>query len=82
MYNVLGEGELVAFNGSLHFTLEYSVKVDLNNGTTLLNPSEYGDIAFLIALDYYRKGDLKKASEYFNIGARMYDGIGINDISV
>lgn len=32
-----------------------------------------------MSLDSYRKGNLKKASDYFNIGALMYDGVGIND---
>jgi len=80
-YNVLCKEDLVAFNSGLNFTLEDGVKVDLNNGTSPLNPSEYGDVAFLMALYYYRRGDLKKATDYFNIGAGMYDGIGINDIA-
>ncbi len=79
LYNVLGGGGFVAYNNSVIFTLEDGIKIDLNNGTSQLNPSEYGDIAFLTSLYYYKKGDLKRASDNFNAGALMCDGVGIND---
>jgi hypothetical protein len=79
LYNVLGDGGFIAYNNTLTFTLEDSVKIDLNNGTTPLNPSEYGDVAFLQSLYYYRIGDIERALDYFNVGALMYDGVGIND---
>ncbi len=78
-FNVLG-GSTPYFNISLTFYLTDNVRVDLNNGTGVLDPRSYGDVAFLMALHYYRIGDYKKANDYFDIGARMFDGFGINDL--
>ncbi|MCM8803231.1 MAG: hypothetical protein NC827_08000 [Candidatus Omnitrophica bacterium] len=78
-FNILG-GSIPYFNASLTFNLTDYVRVDLNNGTDVLDPRSYGDVAFLMALYYYRLGEYKRANDYFEVGARMFDGVGINDL--
>lgn len=78
-FNILG-GSTPTFNLSLAFDLTDNVKVDLNNGTIELPASDYGDIAFLKALYYWKIGEYKSANDYFEVGARMFDGVGINDL--
>ncbi len=56
-----------------------TINLTLNNGTTPLDPNNYGDIAFLEALYYHRIGNNSEAASLFQIGTSMYNGIGIND---
>ncbi|MBS7637474.1 hypothetical protein KEJ49_01085 [Candidatus Bathyarchaeota archaeon] len=81
-YNTL-LGSNPYFNNTLSYVItrnSYVIKVHLNNGTSILSPYEYADIAFLWALHAYRRGDLQKAIELFSVGAGMYDGVGLNDL--
>ncbi|MEM1985511.1 MAG: hypothetical protein QXK55_06860 [Nitrososphaeria archaeon] len=78
-FNILG-GSTPTFGNALTFNLTENLKIDLNNGTTELPASDYGDIAFLKALYYWKIGEYKKANDYFVAGARMFDGVGINDL--
>ncbi|MGB9659294.1 MAG: hypothetical protein ACPLY9_02030 [Nitrososphaerales archaeon] len=81
-YNIL-LGYTPSFNDSLTYgivTNGYTVKIHLNNGTAILSPYQYADIAFLYALYTYRLGDVQGAINLFDIGANMYDGKGFNDL--
>jgi hypothetical protein len=81
-YNIL-VGYTPYFNDTLSYDIAtngYTVKTHLNNGTTILSPYQYADIAFLYALYTYRLGNMQGAINLFNIGASMYDGKGFNDL--
>ena len=58
-----------------------TIAITLNNGTPKLNPNNYADIAFLEALYYDKIGQKSEAVSLFEIGADMFDGIGIKDIA-
>ena len=80
-YNILISNKPY-FNNVLSYdvtTNGYTIKIDLNNGTAVLSPYEYADIAFLQALHAYQQNDMLKAINLFNVGANMYDGKGFND---
>jgi hypothetical protein len=82
-YNIL-VGNKPYFNNTISYdivTNGYTIKITLNNGTAILNPSQYADIAFLYALYTYRLGNMQEAINFFNIGASMYDGKGFNDLA-
>ncbi|MHB1907609.1 MAG: hypothetical protein ACYCQJ_01910 [Nitrososphaerales archaeon] len=64
--------ELITGEGSF-------INITLNNITGTLDPHSYGDIAFLEAIYYNNIGNKSGALSLFNIGANMYNGIGIND---
>jgi len=78
-FNILG-GSTPYFNASVAYNLTEHVKVDLNNGTGVLDPKDYADVAFLMAIHYYKIGDYKKADGLFEVGAGMFDGIGFKDL--
>lgn len=46
---------------------------------TELECSDYGDIAFLKSIYYYRAGKLSESRTCYDMGASMFDGIGIKD---
>jgi hypothetical protein len=56
-----------------------TIAITLNNGTSKLNPENYADIAFLQALYYDKIGQKSEALSLFEIGAAMFNGIGIKD---
>ncbi|MGA2876077.1 MAG: hypothetical protein ABSE82_11140, partial [Nitrososphaerales archaeon] len=58
-----------------------TIGITLNNGTTALSPNNYADIAFLEALYYNGLGQRGAAVSLFDIGASMYDGIGLKDVA-
>ncbi len=63
-----------------YFTAEgKNISITLNNHPGTLNPDNFGDIAFLEAISYHDIGNSTKAVQLFQIGASMYDGIGIKD---
>ena len=71
------------FNDSHNYeltTVEGSIiNITLNNMTGTLDPHIYGDIAFLESVYYNDIGNKSEALSMFQIGASMYNGIGIND---
>jgi len=80
-YNIL-TGNKSYFNNVLSYSIitnGYTIKIDLNNGTAVLSPYEYADIALLKALQSYQQDNMLKVINLFNIGAKMYDGKGFND---
>jgi len=56
------------------------IAVTLNNGTGILNASDYADIAFLAAICHQHQGNLGMAVSAFNQGAKFFDGIGFADM--
>jgi hypothetical protein len=71
------------FNNSANYRVASvdgsSINITLNNLPGKLNPHNYADIAFLEALYYKQAGNKREAIYLFKIGAKMYNGIGLND---
>jgi hypothetical protein len=82
-YEVL-TAPIPAFNGSKNFVV-YSrgtetVSTTVNNmSSKWLNLHDYADIAFLEAIYYYSVGNDSGARSAYQVGAAMYDGIGLKD---
>ena len=84
-YMVLGS----AWNGSCDFdaagpytvarSLNITINATLNNMTGTLPDSDYADIAFLTAICLQHQGNHGMAVSAFNLGAKMFDGVGFKD---
>lgn len=56
-----------------------TIGVTLNNGTGILEPSQYADAAFLAAVSYMRNGNVGAARASWAEGNASWDGIGFAD---
>jgi hypothetical protein len=52
---------------------------DYTSGETDLSCNEYGDIAFLSSIHFFREGRTTEAKTCYDLGAAQFDDIGIND---
>lgn len=72
-----------AFNASDKYIIESHgstvINATFNNGTAVLNSSEYADIAFLKALYFNRTDNATQALIEYQTGINMFNGIGFND---
>lgn len=50
-----------------------------SDGSTELECSDYGDIAFYKSIHYFKAGKIDQAKSCYEKGASMFDGIGIKD---
>jgi hypothetical protein len=55
------------------------VETTLNNGTSTLSPASYADLAFLEALYFHQVGYNRDAVSEFDLGVKLYDGVGFKD---
>jgi len=83
-YEAMQVSSSCVFHAANNYTVSSSggvqIKVIVNNGTGILNHTQYADIAFLDALCQNSHGNTSAALAAYNIGAKMFDGTGLRDL--
>jgi hypothetical protein len=55
------------------------INVTTNDGSGILSPDDYADIAFIEAVLYHNIALQEKANANYQVGGGMYNGVGMND---
>jgi hypothetical protein len=72
-----------SFNSADNYTIPYTgnatIMTTLNNGTGILSPSQYADIAFLEGICYTNQNNYVGWSQGYKQGSSFFNGVGFND---
>lgn len=71
--------QVAYFNSVTDKSVAGNVWISDSDGSVELQCSDYGDIAFYKSIYYYKAGMTDKARSCYEMGASMFDGIGIRD---
>lgn len=69
-----------AVNGSVFVSGSAKVETVTNNGTGILNETQYADIAFLDSICQYHNDNPQASMTAYQEGAEMFDGTGLADL--
>ena len=80
---LIGERVPLPFRMCVQLTLietpAYVIKIDVANGSVLLDWRSYGDLLLYASLSAHYDDNPLKAKEYFDGAVAMWDGIGVRD---
>ena len=80
---LIGEQVPLPFHMCVQLTLvetpAYVIKMDVANGSEMLDWRSYGDLLLYASLSAHDDGDDETAKAYFNEAVAMWDGMGIRD---
>ncbi len=58
---------------------DYTIKAEVNNGSTMSDWQNYSDLVAYKGLSYYNQGDTQDATNEYNLMLKMWNGHGFND---
>jgi len=80
---LFGQTVDLPFQSSINYTIEegadYTIKLDIYNGSTMKDWKNYSNLLCLAALSQYWRGDITSAVSNFSKAVTMWDGAGILD---